>query len=188
MRFNTLFVAGVCASALLASCNPKTAEKNQLKFTHTSIADGDAFKFFTVVGGKLVYESDYAAYAATVATSPKAKQVAEQVKNVYSELIPRLDSLATENQIDFPIKGAEIFKAPTVAVTDSLEVEHAHESYSDEGYIQHVLHEVTIIKDQFERLSRNTNAELRKYGAENEEKLNEIYTLAGGKADEHAHH
>lgn len=194
MRFNTLFVASVCASALLASCNPKTAEKNQLKFTHTSIADGDAFQFFTVVGGKLVYESDYATYVATAATSPKAKQLAEKVKEVYGSLIPKLDSLATENHVDFPIKGAETFKVPavdSVAAVDSaavVDADHSSPAYTDEAYVQHVLHEVTIIKDQFERLSRNTKSELKRFGAENEEKLNEIFTLAGGKVDEHAHH
>ncbi|SJN17705.1 hypothetical protein [Sphingobacterium sp. JB170] len=188
MRFNTLFVASVCASALLASCNPKTAEKNQLKYTHTSIVDGDAYEFFKVVGSKLVYESDYAAYAASVAKSPQAKQLAEKVNEVYSALIPAVDSLATQNQVDFPIKGAEVFKSPVVAAVDSVETEHAVKAYSDEAYIHHVLHEVTIIKDRFERLSRNTGMELREFGSENEEKINEIFTLAGGKADEHGHH
>lgn len=188
MRFNTLFVASICASALLASCNPKTAEKNQLKFTHTSVVDGDAFNFFKVAGGKVVYEVDYAAYAENVATSPKAKQLAEKVKEVYSGLIPIIDSLATENQVDFPIKGAEVFKAPTTLSTDSTDVTTTKEAYSDELYVGHVLHEVTIIKDQFERLSRNTNPSLKAFGAESAEKLNEVFTLAGGKSDTHAHH
>lgn len=200
MKFNTLFVAGVCASALFASCNPQTAKENQLKYTHTSLADGDAFQFFQVVGGKVVYEADYAAYVETVATSSQAKQLAAKVKEVYAGIIPTLDSLAVVNQIDFPIKGAAVFAKPETATvehvhaTDSASTEHAAAghahgaTYSDAEYLHHVQHETAKIKDQFERLSHNTNKGLRTFAKENLEKVAELFTLAGGKEDAHTHH
>lgn len=206
MKLNTLFVAGICASALLASCNPQTAKENQLKYTHTSLADGDAFQFFQVVGGKAVYEADYASYVETAATSSQAKQLAVKVKEVYGSIIPTLDSLATANQVDFPIKGAKLFAAPrasTVAVAehnhdaDSTHEGHDHSDhaahghsagYSDEAYLHHVQHEAAVVKDQFERLSRNTNVGLRTFAQANTEKIAELFKLAGGKEDAHAHH
>ncbi|MFD1771069.1 hypothetical protein [Sphingobacterium suaedae] len=193
MKLNTLFIAGVCASALLASCSPNTAKENQLKYTHTSLVDGDAYHFFKLVGAKVVYEADYAAYAETVAGSSQAKQLAAKVTEVYKTLIPALDSLATAGQVDFPILGAEKFVAPAeqrAAVADSTVVEaHAYSAaYSDDSYIHHVQHETAVIKDQFDRLSRNTNKALREFAHAHIEKIEEIYTLAGGKADAHAHH
>lgn len=199
MKFNTLFVAGICATALLASCNPQTAKENQLKFTHTSLADGDAFHFFQVVGAKAVYEADYATYAETAATSPQTKELAAKVKEVYTSIIPTLDSLATANQVDFPIKGGEVFVAPQAEVAqhahvadsaaDAHEAHAAHgHAYSDEAYVHHVQHESATIKEQLERLSRNTNKGLRAFAEANIEKVAELFKLAGGKEDAHAHH
>jgi len=181
MKLNTLFVASVCAAALFASCNPQTAKENQLKYTHTSLADGDAFHFFQVVGGKLVFEADYAASVEKSASSDKDKQLAAKVKEVYGAILPVLDSLATANQVDFPIKGAAKF---TEVAADSTHAATAHTA----DYAQHVQHETAVVKDLFERLSHNTNVGLRTFAAENLEKIAEIYTLAGGKAEAHAHH
>ncbi len=194
MKLNTLFVASVCAGALLASCNPKTANENQLKFTHTSLVDGDAFQFFQLVGAKVAYEVDQATYVAGVATSPQAKEVAAKVKDVYGSLLSTLDSLATSNQVDFPIKGAAPFVAPQAGgaivetLADSTSAPVASVAFSDEGYVHHVQHEAAIIKDQFDRLSRNTNKGLRDFAQANLKKVNEVFTLAGGKEDAHAHH
>ena len=181
MKLNTLFVASVCAAALFASCNPKTAEQNQLKYTHTSLADGDAFHFFQVVGGKMVYEADYAASVANSSSSDKDKQLAAKVKEVYTAILPVLDSLATANQVDFPIKGAAKF---VEVAADSTHQAAAHTV----DYAQHVQHETAVVKDLFERLSHNTNVGLRAFAKENLAKIEEIYTLSGGKADAHAHH
>lgn len=190
MKLNTLFVAAVCASTLLASCNPKTAQENQLKYTHTSLVDGDAFRFFDIVGSKVPYEADYAKYAESIASSTQAKQVASKVNAFYGSLIPQMDSLATEFHVDFPIKGAAKFQAvaSTDSVTNDSTAVSAHAAYSDEAYLLHVQKETTVIKTHFERLSRNTNRALRDFAAAQVETLGEIYTLAGGKADAHAHH
>ncbi|WDF67718.1 hypothetical protein PQ465_15565 [Sphingobacterium oryzagri] len=210
MKLNTLFVAGICASALLASCNPQTAKDNQLKYTHTSLADGDAYQFFQKVGGKAVYEADYATYMETAGSSSAAvKQLAARVKEFYGSIIPTLDSLAIVNQVDFPIKGAKLFVAPSesatvaatqTAATDSAHVDHiaAHGAHAAHGhgaaaigedaYMQHVQHETAVVKDQFQRLSRNTDKGLRTFAEANLEKIAELYKLSGGKEDGHAHH
>lgn len=189
MKFNTLFVAAVCASALLVSCNPKTATDNQLKFTHTTLVDGDAYQAFQIVGAKAVYETDYAAYAETVASSAQAKQVAAKTKEVYTSLISVLDSLAIVNQVDFPIKGAEVFKAEQfAAVADSADTEATAKTYSDNAYVQHAQHEAAAIKEQVERLTRNTNVGIRDFAREHLEKVKELYTLTGGKEDSNAGH
>lgn len=203
MKLNTLFVAAVSAGALLAtSCNPKTAQENQLSLTHTSLADGDAYQFFQLVGAKVVYENDYAAYVTGVAGASQAKQLAAKVQEVYGSLIPALDSLATIKHVDFPIKGAEKFVASGEVETlaeevvgddsDSTEVEVvatvASTAYSDEAYIQHVQHEAKIVKDQIERMTRNTDKDVRAFAEEHLEKVKEVFTLAGGQEDAHAHH
>jgi|SRR5690606_18328197 len=185
MKLNTLFVAALCAGALLTSCDPKTAQENQLKYTHTSLADGDAFQFFEIVGAKAVYEVDYATYAESASASSQTKQLSAKVKEVYGAILPGLDSIAIVNQVDFPVKGAEVFKA-TPAAADSTGTVTA--AFSDEAYVHHVQHEAAIVKEQFTRLTRNTNKGLQDFAKANLEKVTELFTLAGGKEDEHAHH
>lgn len=199
MKLNTLIVAGICAGAFLVSCSPNTAKENQLKFTHTSLVDGDAFQFFKLVGAKVVYEKDYAAHVETIATSSEVRQLAAKVKEVYGELIPALDSLATQYQVDFPVKDSETFVAVQQDATNGAHVHeadsgsilaaagHGH-AFSDASYVQHVQHESAIIKEQFQRLTRNTNRGLRDFAVANEEKVAELFKLAGGKEDAHAHH
>lgn len=207
MKLNTLFVVGICASTLLVSCNPKTAQENQLSLTHTTLVDGDAYQFFQLVGSKAVYENDYATYAAGVASSSQAKQLAAKAQEVYSSLIPGLDSLAIAKQVDFPIKGAAKFDVSTEVQTavereivagnrvDSVDLEEdlavnhvTSTSYSDNAYIHHVQHEAAVVKDQLQRMTRNTDKEVRAFAEANLEKVAELFTLAGGKEDAHAHH
>ncbi len=185
MKLNTLFVASVCASALFASCNPKTATDNQLKYTHTTLADGDAYHFYQVVGSKVNYELDYATSFAQSANSAQAKQVAAKVKEVYGAIIPLMDSLAIVNHVDFPIKGAERFVAATADSTSAAATAVAH---TDEDYVKHVLKQTTAVKTQFERLSNNTNEGLRDFARAQMANVNDLFTLAGGKADAHAKH
>ena len=206
MKLNTLFVVGICASTLLVSCNPKTAQERQLSLTHTTLVDGDAYQFFQLVGSKVVYENDYAAYAAGVASSSQAKQLAAKAQEVYSSLIPGLDSLAIAKQVDFPIKGAAKYEVSAEAETaverefvagnrvDSTEVEDFETdhvtaaSYSDDAYIHHVQHEAAVVKDQLQRMTRSTDKEVRTFALANVEKVAELFALAGGKEDAHAHH
>jgi len=189
MKLNTLLaVAVIGGSALFASCNNKTAQQNQLKYTHTSLVDGDGYRFFQTVGQKVPYELAYADYAASVSSDAKVKALAAKIKEVYGALIPQLDSAAVAVQVDFPIRGAEVFAAPgSQAVADST-VSSAATTYSDAAFLAHAQHEQALIKEQFGRVIRNTNVTLQKLAKDNEKALEEVYALSGVKNDEHAHH
>lgn len=210
MKLNTLFIVGACASTLLASCNLKTTKHNQLSLAHTTLVDGDAYEFFQLVGGKAVYESEYAAHVTGIAGSSQARQLAEKAQEVYSSMIPSLDSLAIAKQMDFPIRGAAQFEVPgetPVAEPAVQEIDNDEEdadledevieepntrtvtpSYSDAGYIEHVQHEAGLVKEQVRRMTRNTDREVRAFAETNLPKVTELFTLAGGQEDEHAHH
>ncbi len=190
MKLNTLLAAAVIGgSFLFASCNNKTAEQNQLKYTHTSLVDGDGYHFFQTVGQKVPYELAYADYAASVSSDAKVKALAVKIKEVYSALIPQLDSAATAVHVDFPIRGAEAFAVPgQQGPTADSTVSTVATTYSDAAFLAHVQHEQTLIKEQFGRVSRNTNVILQKLAKDNEKALEEVYTLSGVKNDEHAHH
>lgn len=198
MKLNTLLIAAAFAGTFLTmSCN-RTAQEKQLKYTHTTLVDGDAYQIFQIVGAKMPYEVDYATYAEGVASSAQARELAGKVKEVFTDILPNLDELATKNQVDFPIRGAKEFEAPienqSVVEADSIQTDAAvapavvAETYSNEGYVLHVRNELAEIKKQFKRLSRNTNRELRDYAASQLDRLDELYKLAGGQEDEHAHH
>ena len=45
-----------------------------------------------------------------------------------------------------------------------------------------------MVKDQLQRMTRNTDKDVRAFAEENVEKVAELFTLAGGKEDAHAHH
>src|SRR5690606_4244512 len=197
MKLNTLFVVGVCAATFLGSCSPKTAEERQLNLTHTSLVDGDAYQFFQLVGAKTVYENDYASYAAGVANSSQAKQVAAKSQEVYSSLIPALDSLAIIKHIDFPVKGSAQFAAPsavttveteqedidTAAVEDAAVAQQASAAVAAGAYTLHVRHEEAVGNDALKRLARDTDIEVRAFAAANLHKVAGLFTLAGGQED-----
>jgi len=203
MKLNTLFVAAVLASTSLSSCVFKTADENQLKYTHTTLVDGDAYAFFRQVGTIAPYEASYSKHVETVG-SAQAKEVAGKVAKVFGEMMPQLDSLATKFHVDFPILGAEQYTAPSEATTtvaveedtatpDSVaaaapvEIARHAEVYSDEAYLHHIQHQIAVVKEHFRRMSRNTNKELRDYAVAKSETIAELYKAAGGK-EEHAHH
>lgn len=187
MKFNTLFVAAICAGSLMTSCVHETAKKNQLKYTHTSIVDGDGFAFFKVVGETALSGVQYAENAENSGDA-NAAAVAVKVKAYYNQLIPALDSLATANHMDFPIKGIPAVEVEsTTAPTDSTaQATESHIGASD--YVHHAQHELATVKDQLERLTRNTDAELQKFAKEQLEVASELYKEIGGKEEAHAHH
>lgn len=204
MKLSTLFVVGVCASTFLVSCGSNHADKTQLSITHTTLVDGDAYAFFQLVGAKAVYENDYAAYVAGVANSSEAKQLAAKVQEVYSEMIPGLDSLAITKQVDFPIKGAEKFVAPdakapiardeapadsaTNAEAVSIPATTTTFAYSDAAYIQHVQTEAALVKEQLQRMTRSTDADVQAFAEKNLDKVKSLFALAGGKEDANTQH
>ncbi|MFZ4260761.1 hypothetical protein ACFRAE_01875 [Sphingobacterium sp. HJSM2_6] len=206
MKLNTLFVTAILASTTLSSCVFKTADENQLKYTHTTLVDGDAYVILREVGSIAPYELDYAKHVATVGNA-QAKDAANKVSAFFSEMIPQMDTLGVKLHFDFPILGQEKFVAPSAhaAVTAAVEADstadstavHAHHDhagaahgtgYSDAGYLQHAQHQVAIVKKQLGRLSRNTNVDLRNFAQSKLESVAALYTALGGKEDAHGHH
>ncbi len=201
MKLNTILVAGACASVLFTtSCQPSMGER-QLKYTHTTLVDKDAYNAIRIIGGKVPYELDYASHVEANGTS-EDKALAAKVQATFAGMLAELDTLATKNQVDFPVLGAKQFKAENsehtaehVAATDSTaavahtdHAEHGHAHGAADHYQHHVQHEVASIKDQFTRLSRNTNKELRDYAASKLEALSELYKQAGGTEEAGGHH
>ena len=188
MKFNTLFVAAICAGSLMTSCVHDTAKENQLKYTHTSIVDGDAFAFFQVVGETVLDGVKYAEYAEKTGDA-KSTEIAAKVKAYYTQLLPTLDSLATANQLDFPIKGIPQGhgEADSTATADST-AHTTHEAHAHFDYAHHAQHELATVKDQLTRLTHNTNAPLRSFAKEQLEIVKELYVQIGGKEEAHGHH
>lgn len=186
MKLNTLFFAAICAGTLFNSCVDKTAKENQLKYTHTTLVDGDAYAIFHKVG-EAVQTGLSLAEQTEASGDAASKAVATKVKAYYTQLLPSLDSIATVLHVDFPIKGvpAEHAVASTTA-TDSTAVAIAAVAHADYGH--HAQHEVAVVKEQLTRLSRNTNASLRKFAESQLSLVSELYTQIGGKEEAHGHH
>lgn len=178
MKLNTLFVAAVCASTLLSSCVFKTAEENQLQYTHTSLVDGDAYAVIQKVNEVAIEGTRYAEFAEAAGES---KDVAVKVKGFYAQFLPQLDSVATE--FDVILNPVPVFVSPTADSTATESVAHAHE-----GYVQHAQHEIAVIKEQLNRLVNNTNPTLQKFAKDHLALANELYAAIGGKEEAHAHH
>lgn len=196
LKLNTFLIAAACAGTLLAtSCSPSANEK-QLKYTHTTLVDGDAYQFFQIVGEKVPYEIGYAAYVEGTSTSAQIKTLAGTIREEFASILPDLNELAADKQVDFPIRGAQAFVSPDSvhAVVNTLDTTQAVTQAqpvavnSDEDYLNHAKLQLAEIKKQFKRLSRNTDKDLRDYAASKLETIDELYQLAGGKLDAHAHH
>lgn len=186
MKLNTLFVAAICAGTLFNSCVNKTATENQLKYTHTSLADNDAFSGFQVIGENALSGAKYAEWAEKSGDA-KAQEVAAKVKGYYTQLIPALDTLATSLQVDFPIKGIPTGHDEaegSETTTDST----AHVAHNHFDYVAHAQHEVATVKERLERLTRNTNKDVQTFAKQQVELISELYTQIGGKVEAHAHH
>ncbi len=183
MKLNTLFFAAVCAGTLFNSCVDKTARENQLKYTHTTLVDGDAFSAFQKIGeaaqvGVIVAEHEEANGDA------KSKEVAAKVKAYYAELIPSLDTIARTVQIDFPIKGVPAPELTTAHAADST----ASTNVKHTDYVHNAQHEIGLIKEQLTRLTRNTNEDLRAFAEKQVSIVSEVYKQIGGKEEAHSHH
>lgn len=180
MKLNTLFFAAICAGTLFSSCVDKTAKERQLKYTHTSLVDGDAFAIFQKVGEAA--QTGVVLAEQTEANGDAAsKAVASKVKAFYAQLLPSLDTIATALHVDFPIKG---IPAVETVVNDSTVVA----SVAKTDYVHDAIHEIAFVKEQLKRLSRNTNEDLRKLGKEQLHLATELYTQIGGKEEAHAGH
>lgn len=192
MKFNTLFVATICAGTLLSSCVNKTAQERQLKYTQATLIDGDAFAAIQIVGEKIQAGAQYAQHA-EASGDEKSQEVAGKVKAYYAQLIPELDRIAIISQMDFPIKGIPAIEETRDATEENTSdstavVEDITKVHKETDYVQHAQHEVAEIKKQLTRLARNTNKDLRNFAKTQLPAVNELYTTIGGKEEEHAHH
>lgn len=178
MKLNTLFVAAICASTMLNSCVFKTAQENQLQITHTSLVDGDAFAVIQNVNETASEGLKYAEYAVSTGENADA---ATKVKDFYAQLLPRLDSIASE--FDVTLNPLPVYPAH-VADTTAQGATEAHQF----DYLHHAQHEVAFVKEQLKRLSRNTNEALQIFAKAELAKADEVYAQIGGKEDAHAHH
>lgn len=187
MKFNTFFVAAICAGTLMSSCNYKMND-HQLKYTHMTLADGDAYAFFQVVGETALDGVKYAEYAES-AGDAKAAEVAAKVKAYYNQLLPSLDSVATANRVDFPIKGIPQGhgEADTTKAVDSL-AQAQPVAHANFDYVHHAQHELATVKDRLGRLTRNTNGDLQAFAKKQLDLVSDLYTQIGGKEEAHAHH
>ena len=180
MKFNTLLVAAICAGSLMTSCVHETAKKNQLKYTHTSVVDGDAFAYFHIIGETLQNGIKHAESAENSGEA-NSVEIASKVKAYYTQLMPVLDSLATANQVDFPIKGVpyEEEVADTTAQDSTAHIAHVSHAHSD--YVHQAQHEVATIKDRLTRLTHNTDKGIQDFAKKQLEIITELYSQIGGK-------
>lgn len=198
MKLLKLLAFTGCASLIFTSCDPSVGAKRQLMYNHTTLTDSEGYNFFQKVGGIAAYEAEYADFVSNNTTDAKAKDLAEKSKSLYIELLPILDSLATQFQVDFPIKGAERFDGTVFELNSTLESEvdsltqlsttNNTANFDSDKYVQHVQDKSKEVYDQFQRLSRNTSKVLKTFAAENIEKVEALYTASGGTIDHHAHH
>lgn len=189
MKLNTLFFTAVCASTLFNSCVDKTARENQLKYTHTTLVDGDAYSVFHKVG-EIAQVGLGIAERTEANGGANSKEVAAKVKAYYAQLLPALDSLAQSLQVDFPIKGIpnrHTAVSDSISSSDSVtSVASTVDVYAD--YVHNAQHELALVKEQLTRLTRNTNKDLRAFAETQLPIVSDLYAQIGGKEEAHAHH
>ncbi|WP_400262584.1 hypothetical protein ACFX5U_04170 [Sphingobacterium sp. SG20118] len=183
MKFNKLFVAvAVCGSSLLASCNYQTGLDKQYKNSRASLADGDGYAMFKYVGEEGNYLVNLAKFAESKSTSAETKALSSKIQEAYSTILPHLDSLALSLHVNDAMRGVPAFEVPAALAADSTSV------FNDKAYAATVLKIQTEVNTKLTRESKNTNADINHFSEESLTKLQEVYKLAGGKVDEHAHH
>lgn len=206
MKRTRLFLIGAMAiTVTFASCGYDNGKvgKEQL-YNNATFVDTEGFRFFKTAHEKAAYELAHAQYALSQGVSGEAQVLAEKIVGTYADLLPELEELGVAKQVIADDPGAFVFNAeehyelitaePIVA--EELEGEAApavtenttSTAFNSEAYIAHVQKEQAAILDQFERASRNTDKDLRKFATDRLDIIKEIYTLAGGHVDEHAHH
>lgn len=185
MKRTGLFLMGALAIGFAcSSCGNADQVGKQQLYSNATLVDSEGFTFFKTTYEKAAYELAHAQYALGQGVSADAKAIADQVVATYTALLPELEQLAADKQVVVPDPGALTFNASEAsAVEDSVAVQ-----FDAASYVAHVQKEHKELINQFKRVSRNTDKDLRKFGSENIAAIKEIYTLAGGHEDESAHH
>ncbi|MCW8309863.1 hypothetical protein ACR78Z_13780 [Sphingobacterium thalpophilum] len=182
MKINKLFVVAACASTLFASCS-QTAADRQRQYANATLADGDAFAMIKLVGENGNYLVNLADVAAKQSSSAEVKNVAAKIKEAYASILPELDALAKELHVGEFERGVPTFEVPTsISGTDSTA------SFNDKAFLATVVEKQGEINGRFSREEHNTNTKVIHISEESLKKVEEIYTLAGGKSEGHGHH
>lgn len=210
MKRTRLFLIGAMAiTVTFASCGYDNGKvgKEQL-YNNATFVDSEGFTFFKTAHEKAAYELAHAQYALSQGASGDARTLAEKIVATYTDLLPGLEELGAEKQVIADDPGALVFKAEehyavrgtaSSAQTDEIDAETdsiasiatedvAQSAFDQDRYMEHVQKEQAAILKQFERASRNTDKDVRKFSQDRLDVMKEIYTLAGGHVDEHAHH
>lgn len=168
----------------VSSCTRHAGEpaKRSLLLNNETNVDTEGYMFFKLAHEKAVYEVQLAKYVQSVASSAATKNLASKISDLYGEMIPELETLATTFHVVLPDPGIPGFAMPHHFATDSLT------SFNNEAYAAHVQHEQSTILEQFNRASRNTAKPLKDYAKEKLPAVKEVFALAGGHEDHGAHH
>lgn len=175
----------VAASVLvLGSCAKHSGEtvRRGTLFNNESHADSEGFEFFKSVHEKAQFEVALAKYIQSSPASAEAKGLADKIATTYGSLATELEDLSGSFAVILPAPGEVDFVVPGDFQADSLG------TFDNAGYIAHVQHEQGAILNQFNRLSRNTNSELKKFAEEKIPAVKELFAAAGGQEDHSAHH
>lgn len=174
MKLNTLFVLAVCTSTLMSSCVFKTAQENQFRYTHTSLVDGDAFVALQHVNETAVNGVKLAEFAANDAGSQK---VSSSMKDFYTHFKVQLDSISNRFDVILnPVPAPEMkmsMLADTVESNTTIVAE-------DWDYNQRAKEDILLVKNQLERLLRNTNGDLQVFANRQLTTIDQVYSQLWG--------
>lgn len=187
MKTTKLFLTGALAiiGFMASSCGQSDEVNRQHLYNNASLVDSEGMTFFKVAHEKAAYELAQANQVLTQGVSGDAKAVAEQIVATYSELLPAMEELAAKNHVILPDPGALVFSnSVETDSTDSVAVTGVDVN----NYVAHVQREHKELMNQFKRASRNTNKDVRSFGADHLAAIENIYAMAGGQVDEGAHH
>lgn len=175
---NLLAVVALGLSVFFASCNSEGQANKQQLYNNATKVDSEGYAFFKTVHEKASYELAYAEYAAANG-APAA--LTDNIKALYSEILPQLEALAADAHVIVPAPGQLVFAAEELQ-SDSTQTFVASE------YQDRFVREQQALVDQFKRASRNTYKPLRAYAQETLPRVQQLYADAGGAADHGAHH
>lgn len=177
-KSNLLAVAAVGLGVFFASCNSEGGANKQQLYNNATKVDSEGYTFFKTVYEKANYELAYAEYAAA---NGAPASLTNNIKALYSEILPELESLASEAHVVVPHPAQLVFSAEEL-FSDSTQV------FVAADYQSRFVHEQQKLVDQFKRASRNTYKPLRQYAQETLPQIQQLYADAGGEEVPGAHH
>lgn len=173
-----LAIAALGLGVFFASCNSESGANKEQLYNNATKVDSEGYTFFKTVYQKASYELAYAEYAAA---NGAPASLTNNIKALYAEMLPELESLASEAHVIVPDPGQLVFSADEL-FSDSTQV------FVAADYQNRFVKEQQLLVDQFKRASRNTYKPLRAYAQEALPRIQQLYADAGGEAAPGAHH